>query len=47
MKEIRLRGRGRILAVGANSALVADPSPRGVQLIRVEVPRAPTGDSLK
>jgi hypothetical protein len=39
VREIRISGPGRVLAVGPNSALVAEPSRQGVRLIRVELPR--------
>jgi hypothetical protein len=38
LREIQLRGKGRILAVGANAALVAEPSPSGVRLIQFGLP---------
>jgi hypothetical protein len=37
-REIRLRGQGRVLAVGNSSALVAEPSAQGIRLIRLELP---------
>ncbi|MFL5403443.1 MAG: hypothetical protein ACJ8BF_11570 [Gemmatimonadales bacterium] len=39
IREIRLKGQGRILAVGAHSALVSEPTRQGVRLIRVELPQ--------
>jgi hypothetical protein len=41
VREIRVRGHGRILAVGARSALVAEPFARGIRLIRIEIPPQP------
>jgi hypothetical protein len=43
VREIRLPGQGRILAVGANSVLVAEPAAGGMRLIRVGLP--PTASS--
>jgi hypothetical protein len=37
-REIRIPGQGRILAVGANSVLVAEPAADGIRLIRVGLP---------
>jgi hypothetical protein len=42
-REIRVLGHGRILAVGANSVLVAEPTREGIRLIRVGLP--PSGSS--
>jgi hypothetical protein len=39
VEEIHLRGKGRIVAVAINSALVAEPSPDGVRLIRIPLPQ--------
>jgi hypothetical protein len=38
LREIQLRGSGRILAVGANAALVAEPAPSGARLIQFGLP---------
>jgi hypothetical protein len=38
VREIRIPGHGRILAVGANSELVAEPAAQGIRLIRVGLP---------
>lgn len=40
IREIRVRGQGRILAVGADAALVAEPTPAGTRLLRVSLPVA-------
>jgi hypothetical protein len=37
-REIRIRGHGRILAAGATSVLVAEPTREGIRLIRVSLP---------
>jgi hypothetical protein len=39
-REVRILGQGRILALGANSVLVAEPAANGIRLIRVELPAA-------
>jgi hypothetical protein len=39
-REVRLPGHGRILAAGANSVLVAEPTAKGIRLIRVALPPA-------
>jgi hypothetical protein len=38
VQEIRVPGHGRVLAVGANSVLVAEPSSQGIRLIRIGLP---------
>jgi hypothetical protein len=40
-EEIRVPGPGRIIAVGADAALVAEPSRDGVRLLRFDLPAAP------
>jgi hypothetical protein len=40
VREIRLRGQGRILALATTSALVAERSSTGVRLIRLQLPSA-------
>lgn len=35
VREIRVPGHGRVLAVGATSVLVAEPAAQGIRLIRV------------
>lgn len=40
VREIGVRGRGRILAAGATSVLVAEPTADGTRLIRVALPPA-------
>jgi hypothetical protein len=42
VKEIRLRGHGRILALDANAALVSEPTRDGVRLLAVALPEALT-----
>jgi hypothetical protein len=37
-REVRLPGHGRILAAGANSVLVGEPTAKGIRLIRVPLP---------
>jgi hypothetical protein len=39
--EVRLRGQGRIMALGAGTALVAEPTPDGIRLIQVKLPSGP------
>ena len=39
-EEIRVPGPGRIIAVGADAALVAEPSRDGVRLLRFDLPAA-------
>jgi hypothetical protein len=39
-REIRVPGHGRILAAGANSVLVVEPTAAGIRLIRVGLPPA-------
>jgi hypothetical protein len=38
VREIRLQGQGRILALGTNAALVAEPTSAGTRLVEVELP---------
>jgi hypothetical protein len=38
VRELRVPGHGRVLAIGANSALVAEPAAQGIRLIRVGLP---------
>jgi hypothetical protein len=45
-EEIRVPGPGRIIAVGAGTALVAEPSPDGVRLLRFDLP-APAADTTR
>lgn len=42
VREIRVPGQGRILAVGPGSVLVGEPTPDGTRLLRVPLPTAPT-----
>jgi hypothetical protein len=42
VKEIRLRGHGRILALDANAALVSEPTPDGLRLLAVALPETLT-----
>jgi hypothetical protein len=42
-EEVRLRGQGRILALGTGTALVAEPSPDGIRLIQVRLPSGTDG----
>lgn len=37
-QEIRLRGQGRILALGSHTALVAEPTSDGIRLLAVKLP---------
>lgn len=37
-REIRLQGQGRILALGSQAALVAEPTPDGTRLLEVKLP---------
>lgn len=41
VREVRLPGRGRILSVGSDAALVAESTPDGTRLLRVPLPAAP------
>jgi hypothetical protein len=38
IREVQLRGKGRIIAVGADAALVAETTPSGVRLIQFGLP---------
>ncbi len=40
-REIRVPGRGRIIAVAPGAALVAEPSRDGIRLLRFPLPEAP------
>ena len=40
-EEVRVRGQGRILALGRDAALVAEPTPEGIRLIQVKLPSQP------
>jgi hypothetical protein len=40
-EEIRVPGRGRIIAVAEDAALVAEPSRDGIRLLRFDLPAAP------
>jgi hypothetical protein len=42
VREIRLQGQGRILSLGADAALVAEPTPDGIRLLAVKLPRQPS-----
>jgi hypothetical protein len=37
-REVRIRGQGRILALGTGTALVEEPTPDGIRLIQVKLP---------
>jgi hypothetical protein len=37
-REVRVRGQGRILALGTGTALVEEPTPNGIRLIEVPLP---------
>jgi hypothetical protein len=41
VQEIRLRGQGRILALGTDTALVAEPSSDGTRLLAIQLPPRP------
>jgi hypothetical protein len=41
VREIQLRGHGRILGLGANTALVAEPTSDGIRLLAIELPPEP------
>jgi hypothetical protein len=41
IREIRLRGNGRVLGVGGGAVLVAESNPDGTRLLRVRLPAAP------
>jgi hypothetical protein len=41
VREIRVRGQGRILAVGPSSVLVAEPTRDGTRLLQVQLPPSP------
>lgn len=41
-REIRLRGQGRILALGDGAALVAEPTSNGTRLLAIKLPREPS-----
>jgi len=38
LEEVRLKGQGRILALGAGQALVGEPTSQGVRLVAVRLP---------
>jgi hypothetical protein len=38
VREIRLRGQGRILALGANAAIIAEPTRDGIRLLAIRLP---------
>jgi len=40
--EVRIRGQGRIMALGEDAALVAEPTPNGIRLIQVKLPSQPS-----
>lgn len=42
-REVRVRGQGRILALGTGTALVAEPTPDGIRLIQVRLPSGTAG----
>jgi hypothetical protein len=41
-EEVRIRGQGRIMALGAGTALVAEPTPDGIRLIQLKLPSPPS-----
>jgi hypothetical protein len=42
-REVRVRGQGRILALGIGTALVEEPTPDGIRLIQVPLPPGAAG----
>lgn len=46
VREIRMRGQGRILALGGSAALVAEPMAGGTRLLAVRLPSELTPDDL-
>lgn len=38
VREIRIRGQGRIMALGLNSALIAEPTREGIRVLAVALP---------
>ncbi|HEY0351260.1 MAG TPA: hypothetical protein VGC48_04010, partial [Gemmatimonadales bacterium] len=42
-REVRVRGQGRILALGTGTALVEEPTPDGIRLIEVPLPPGAAG----
>jgi hypothetical protein len=38
LEEVRLKGQGRILALGSGQALVGEPTSQGVRLLAVRLP---------
>src|SRR3954464_5430246 len=38
IREVRIRGQGRILALTATRALIAEPTPSGVRLVSIHLP---------
>jgi hypothetical protein len=36
LREIRLRGQGRIIALGTSTGLIAEPVPQGTRLIAMD-----------
>jgi hypothetical protein len=41
VREVRLRGQGRIMALGAGTTLMAEPSPDGIRLVQMKLPSGP------
>jgi hypothetical protein len=38
VREVRLPGRGRVIALGQNTVLVAEPSPKGTRFVTTKLP---------
>ena len=38
VREVRLPGRGRVIALGQNTVLVAEPGPKGTQFVTTKLP---------
>jgi hypothetical protein len=40
VREVRIRGEGRILGLGESTALLAEAAPNGTRLIAMRIPRS-------
>jgi hypothetical protein len=46
LEEIRVPGPGRVIAVGSDAVLVAEPSRDGVRLLSFDLPASPSAASV-
>jgi hypothetical protein len=42
VREVRIRGEGRILGLGDDTALLAEPAPNGTRLVAIRIPQSST-----